>query len=348
MSVNFDDLNDSINPEWGPSEEPETEAKSSVEFDSDSDFPAIPFHEFIAMTFPARPMLLEPWLQERSTSMVYGPRGVGKSFLTLSIAIAVADQRDFLGWKGTGRSGVLYVDGEMAADDLQQRVETLAGVEASELPLYFMSRDTYEDGMPSLKNPELRKAIEEEAELYDVKLIIIDNLSTLWRGVENDAESWDGMQDWLFKLRGAGRSVLLVHHAGKNGSQRGTSRKEDALDVVVALRRLLAEAETQGAAFNVAFEKCRGLTADRSRPFYAHLRAKTDRGLGAWERTAVKVEATFEQIVTLKKSGISQKEIAVQLGISESKVSRAITEAREQGLFCEEGEDNATKEDGDE
>ncbi len=337
MSDDFDDLNDSISTDWDSSEETEADAKSSIEFDSESDFRAIPFDEFMATIFPARPLLLQPWLLERSTSMVYGPRGVGKSFLTLSIAIAVADQRDFLGWKATRRSGVLYVDGEMAADDLQQRVEALAGVEASELPLYFMSRDTYQDGMPTLNKRKLRKAIEDEAELHDVKLIIIDNLSTLWRGVENDAESWDMMQDWLFKLRRAGRSVLLVHHAGKNGSQRGTSRKEDALDVVVTLRRLLVEAETQGAAFNVAFEKCRGLTADRSRPFYAQLRAKTDRGLGAWERSAVKVEATHEQIVALKKSGISQKEIAAQLGISESKVSRAIKEAREQGLFCEEG-----------
>jgi hypothetical protein len=34
----------------------------------------------------------------------------------------------------------------------------------------------------------------------------------------------------MLEQRAAGRSVLLVHHAGKGGGQRGTSRKEDTLE----------------------------------------------------------------------------------------------------------------------
>src|SRR3712207_8616616 len=33
------------------------------------------------------------------------------------------------------------------------------------------------------------------------------------------------------------RAVLFIHHQGKGGTQRGTSRKEDVLDTVIALRR---------------------------------------------------------------------------------------------------------------
>ena len=33
--------------------------------------------------------------------------------------------------------------------------------------------------------------------------------------------------------RRAGRSVLFMHHAGKGGQQRGTSKREDALDVAL-------------------------------------------------------------------------------------------------------------------
>jgi hypothetical protein len=45
------------------------------------------------------------------------------------------------------------------------------------------------------------------------------------------------MQNWLLQLRRQGIAVLLIHHAGTNGRQRGTSRREDALDTVIALRR---------------------------------------------------------------------------------------------------------------
>jgi hypothetical protein len=38
-------------------------------------------------------------------------------------------------------------------------------------------------------------------------------------------------------LRRQGKSVFLLHHDGKGGQQRGTSKKEDVLDTVISLRR---------------------------------------------------------------------------------------------------------------
>ena len=37
-------------------------------------------------------------------------------------------------------------------------------------------------------------------------------------------------------LRRRGISVLLDHHAGRNGEQRGTSKREDVLDTMLTLR----------------------------------------------------------------------------------------------------------------
>jgi len=69
-------------------------------------------------------------------------------------------------------------------------------------------------------------------------LVIFDNLSTLCTdGSESASEARVPMQNWLLKLRRQGIAVLLVNHAGTNGRQRGTSRREDALDTVIALRR---------------------------------------------------------------------------------------------------------------
>ena len=66
--------------------------------------------------------------------------------------------------------------------------------------------------------------------------MILDNLSALCvSGKENEGESWLPVQRWALRLRQRGISVLFVHHAGKGGAQRGTSRREDLLDVVINL-----------------------------------------------------------------------------------------------------------------
>jgi hypothetical protein len=72
--------------------------------------------------------------------------------------------------------------------------------------------------------------------------------------IESASDAWGPMQNWLLKLRRRGVSVLFVHHAGTNGRQRGTSRREDVLDTVIALRRPENYSPDQGGRFEVHFE----------------------------------------------------------------------------------------------
>ena len=96
-----------------------------------------------------------------------------------------------------------------------------------------------------------------------VELAVIDNLSTLCRsGIENEAESWLPIQEWLLGLRRRGMSAMIVHHAGKRGLQRGTSRREDVLDTTIAMRRPKDYEPSEGCRFEVHFEKSRGFTGD--------------------------------------------------------------------------------------
>ena len=56
--------------------------------------------------------------------------------------------------------------------------------------------------------------------------LILDNLSSLTAALrENDSDSWSPIQQWLLRLRRRGISVLIVHHAGKGGEQRGNADK---------------------------------------------------------------------------------------------------------------------------
>ena len=58
--------------------------------------------------------------------------------------------------------------------------------------------------------------LQSNASLIGIDLMILDNISTLVSsGRENDAESWNEMQAWLLRLRRQGKTVLLIHHAGR-------------------------------------------------------------------------------------------------------------------------------------
>jgi superfamily II DNA or RNA helicase len=55
--------------------------------------------ELLRAEFPARSLLLEPWLPRKGLGMVYAPRGVGKTWIALSIAHALACGGEFLCWR---------------------------------------------------------------------------------------------------------------------------------------------------------------------------------------------------------------------------------------------------------
>ena len=75
-------------------------------------------------------MLLDPILPERSLAMLYAPRGIGKSWLSLSIGLAVASGQSLLRWSAPRPRNVLYVDGEMPLVSLQERLRMIsAGIE---------------------------------------------------------------------------------------------------------------------------------------------------------------------------------------------------------------------------
>ena len=75
--------------------------------------------------FPRESKLLDPILPERSLSMIYAPRGLGKSWLALSIGLAVAGGDSLLRWKAPEPRRVLLVDGENPMADLQGRLGSI-------------------------------------------------------------------------------------------------------------------------------------------------------------------------------------------------------------------------------
>ena len=194
--------------------------------------------EFLKMTLPPREYVLSPWLPVQGLAMVYALRGLGKTHFALECAYAIASGGNFLKWKAPRPRGVLFIDGEMPARTMQERLARIVSVADSQpqRALRLLTPDFQPNGMLDLTNREDQEALERHLEGID--LIIVDSISTLCRsGIENEAESWLPVQEWALRQRSAGRSVLFIHHAGKGGAQRGTSRREDVLDTVIGLQQ---------------------------------------------------------------------------------------------------------------
>src|SRR5690242_6213730 len=197
---------------------------------------AVTLRDLLTRELPPRDMLLAPWLTSQSLTMIHAWRGTGKTHVALGIAYALASGGAFLNWTATQPVRVLYLDGEMPGAVLKERLAAIvdaADREAEEGELRLVTPDLQPDGiMPYLGTREGQEAV--EAELGDAQVIVVDNISCLVRagGKENDAESWGGIATWALRQRAHGRAVVFIHHSGKGGQQRGTSKREDILDTV--------------------------------------------------------------------------------------------------------------------
>lgn len=275
---------------------------------------------FLKLDIPPRQMVLGPIIAEKSINMIYGPRGCGKTHLVVGIALAVAAGNAFLRWSAPKPCRVLIIDGEMPGAVLIERLSAatqgLDNFSFAETGLVILASDLCADGLPDLGTAEGQEAFAPHLEGFD--LIIIDNISTLCRtGKENEADSWGMLQNWALAQRRAGRSVLFVHHAGKGGDQRGTSRREDVMDTVIKLSRPSDYEATEGARMVIEFTKARGIIGDGAEPFEAQLRD------GAWS-ICLASTARDQRIIQLHCEGLHQREIAKEADTSPATVNRVI------------------------
>lgn len=288
----------------------------------------VDLQSFLAMEIPPREAMLAPWLPTKGLAMLYAKRGTGKTYLSLSIGYAVAGGGSVFGWSAPKPRKVLYLDGEMLAAPLQERLAAIVkGSPYEPAPGMFtiITPDLQSRGMPDLATLGGQAALAEVMP-SDTELIIVDSLSSLVRGEsgENDAESWLPIAQWALAQRVAGRSILFLHHANRRGEQRGTSRKEDELDTVLVLRPPSAYEPNQEARFEAHIEKSRSLCAE-FKPLEAQLVGAEGGGV-TWTWKPLQ-QTQAERIRQMVEDGMSKREIAEELHVNRSTVYRALARA---------------------
>lgn len=302
------------------------ELKKSIIVESINKINVINFDDFLNKEIKPLEMFLSPIIPEQGITMLYAQRGVGKTHIAIGIAYAVATGSKFLNWHAPKARKVLYIDGEMSAASMQERFQRHHqnnDIKLKDGSYFQIVTPDFQDGtIPSISDKEGQNEIDKL--LDGIELVIIDNISTLCRGgKENETESWIPVQEWILSLRRSGKSILFIHHAGKSNAQRGNSKKEDIMDTVISLTKPEDYNSSQGARFEVKYEKARGFYGNEAEPFEANLLEN-----GSWITKPLKGDE-IEEVMKLSKEGKTQRQIAEHIGKSPSTVNRTLKKIEE-------------------
>jgi putative DNA primase/helicase len=291
--------------------------------------------DLLALPVAPRQYVVHPIIPQQGLVLAHAPRGTGKTLVAMGLAVAASAGAPFLRWRAPSPRRTLYLDGEMPLVTVRDRFAAIAKGIGQDTPdpdtLRIVTPDRQDGPLPDMASPAGQAAL--ECVLDGVEFLILDNLSALCRAdAENDAASWQTMQQWLLSLRRRGVSVLVIHHSGKAGAQRGTSRREDVLDTTIALRRPSDYTPDQGARFEVVIEKGRGIFGEEAKSFEVTYTVRD--GAAQWATKSLEDSVT-ERVSELLADGMTHRQIATELGVGLATISRHRKRAVELGLPTE-------------
>lgn len=178
----------------------------------------------------------EPIIEAGRLIAVYSEGKVGKSLLMLEIAMALATGRSVLGNPAREPIRVLYIDRENLKKDIRERGENM-GFKGEELPnLFYYS-------FPQLSWLDTEAGGHELyalASYHQAQLVIIDTLSRVVTGMENESNTYLDFYNYTgMRIKAAGIALLRLDHSGKDDSKgmRGSSSKEQDVDEIWQMKR---------------------------------------------------------------------------------------------------------------
>ncbi|WP_321448247.1 AAA family ATPase [uncultured Cohaesibacter sp.] len=294
--------------------------------------------ELMKLDFPEPEHLLGKWLPSGSLCMIYGSTGIGKSWFAMSVALAVANGRDLLDWEASEPRRVAYFEAEMNQAETKSRLVALNG---GPLPDFFMlcSGTGPQGALPSIDDREAQDLYLEQILEHDIEVVVFDNLcSIVTEASISEDTTWLPVQSFFRELQSAGITVLLVHHAGKNGDYLGTSRMTQNMNTVIEVSRPQGTPAGSGAVIEIVFKKDRGGGGNPGQTLKL-IEGETG-GLGWQVIGGSSVDPVEEAIEALEtREFANQQELADHLGISQPKLSGLFSKAMKNGRL-EQGEHN--------
>ena len=207
--------------------------------------------QFIERNYPPIEYYMYPIISNECLGMIFALPGKGKTLFAMELAWRCSQGIDFMHWKYNGLMSPpppLYVEGEMSATQLQERISTMIERDRDK-KIYDLNnfeiavlREQPNENFTKLIHEDGRKKVELSAEALfkrtGVKPIIyIDNIRMLMGMFdEKDSVPWIPFVGWLAQMRARGYTVNFLHHSTNEGSKAsGSGLKEANLNLNVQL-----------------------------------------------------------------------------------------------------------------
>jgi len=281
--------------------------------------------DFLAEKIPPKKVLVtdssgHPVFTSSTINQIFAFRGYGKSLLGLGLVNIMIHGGEMLGYQSEGGLKVLLCDGELPPEDLQKRLNELIG-ESHGMLNVMSPHNLPHSTFPALSDPDYQAAFMAQVDELKPDVIVFDTLTACFKFDTNDADMWILVNQFLLELRLRKICVIITHHAGKNGTQRGRTDGDDNLDLVIKLDAPPGHSAGMGLNFILSYEKVR---ADSKLNGF---QAVYD---GAWEIVS---DGIFEGCLDMLKKGKTYKDIEETLGISPKRIAQYKKKAVALGLL---------------
>jgi putative DNA primase/helicase len=299
----------------------------------------MPWNDFNELDIPKREFIIRPWLKEGDIVLITGVPGVGKTYFALEIArTASQGEKGMDGlWDASEIvTPTLFVDGELPQSDLQERGE-LTGLAKGDnctllSKLRLESADVDFDLAEGQHRGLLTELIMRGNDRGPYKLVILDNLFSLFNLNMKDDISWGAVNSWMLRLRAKGVTVVLLHHP--------TKKKKEQFGTAVRTFNISTHLHLE-APENYAGENAR---------FTINIHKKRDKGLNVAGKQFEFVDGDWivgfagggEEIKMMVAraliEGKSQADIAKEIGKSKGRISQIKKQLLDEGLIKEKAE----------
>ena len=200
----------------------------------------IDWPEFWATDHTATAWLMEPLFAAGRGHAVYAEAKAGKSWVLLAASCALATGQPFLNRPKSEPQTVLYLDYEMTADDLSDRLEEFGYSSKDDLTHLHYAL------LPAIDDLDDRTGtggdeVVDMATNIGAQLVVIDTTSRAVGGEENDANTYRNLyKQTLSRLKALGIAVVRLDHTGKDPDKgmRGSSAKAADVDIVIHLKKV--------------------------------------------------------------------------------------------------------------
>lgn len=172
----------------------------------------LPYKSFIDLQFPPNEWLIQGLIPKNGITCISGQPKVGKSIVTLNLAICLAKGEKFLNHFDLEGSNILYISKDEPPSLTQDRLIKMVNNKELDIPITFIT-----DNSLYFDTDENIQKVKEIITSREIKVIIIDSFRRIFKGDENSSQIINEVQQRLKQLQETGVTIIFIHHHGKEG-----------------------------------------------------------------------------------------------------------------------------------